>query len=193
MTIYHSVASSSFDADRLDFFRRDRLMIGAGAGAIDFDWLMEQVRVSAIAIEAADPVDDADQERVPTFCFDMKALPAAEQFLLARYALHEQVYFHKTTRCIEHMIEKLLRRVAESAHQRDRALACRDNRLALAGREAGDWRSEVTKRKEAKVRHGRLERAVEHRPCASRGGLRMGFVGTIGHLENPPGFVVRTI
>jgi uncharacterized protein len=110
--IYNAVVSSSFDADRLDYLRRDRLMTGTGAGAIDFDWLMEHVRVCEIAIEAADALEEADPERVPTFCLDMKALPAAEQFLLARYTLHEQVYFHKATRCIEQMIAKLLRRVA---------------------------------------------------------------------------------
>ncbi len=42
--IYHAVVSSSFDADRLDYLRRDRLMTGTGAGAIDFDWLMEHIR-----------------------------------------------------------------------------------------------------------------------------------------------------
>ncbi len=35
--IYHAVVSSSFDADRLDYLRRDRLMTGTGAGAVDFD------------------------------------------------------------------------------------------------------------------------------------------------------------
>ena len=55
--------------------------------------------------------------RVPTFCLDPKALPAAEQFLLARYTLHEQVYLHKTTRCVEHMISKLLRLVSDMAQR----------------------------------------------------------------------------
>jgi len=108
--IYHSVVSSSFDADRLDYLRRDRLMTGTGAGAIDFDWLMEHVRVGKVPIEAPDA--DEEEERVATFCLDGKALPAAEQFLLARYTLHQQVYLHKTTRCAEHMIAKLLRTVA---------------------------------------------------------------------------------
>jgi HD superfamily phosphohydrolase len=111
--IYHAVVSSSFDADRLDYLRRDRLMTGTGAGAIDFDWLMEQLRVAQVEIEAADPGGDEERVIVPTFCLDPKALPAAEQFLLSRYTLHEQVYFHKTTRCIEAMIAKLLRRVAD--------------------------------------------------------------------------------
>jgi len=111
--IYHAVVSSAFDADRLDYLRRDRLMTGTGAGAIDFVWLMEQVRVGEIKIEAPDDDGEEDQISVPTFCLDPKALPAAEQFLLARYTLHEQVYFHKTTRCVEQMIAKLLRRVAK--------------------------------------------------------------------------------
>jgi HD superfamily phosphohydrolase len=87
-------------------------MTGTGAGAIDFDWLMEHIRVREIEIEAAEAAEDEHQAKVRTFCLDPKALPAAEQFLLARYTLHEQVYFHKTTRCVQKMIEKLLRRVA---------------------------------------------------------------------------------
>jgi hypothetical protein len=108
--IYHAVVSSSFDADRLDYLRRDRLMTGTGAGAIDFDWLMEHVRVGKVPIEAPDAT--GGEELVLTFCLDAKALPAAEQFLLARYTLHQQVYLHKTTRCVEQMIAKLLRAVA---------------------------------------------------------------------------------
>lgn len=113
--LYHAVVSSSFDADRLDYLRRDRLMTGTQAGAIDFDWLLEHVRVRDVAVEAADPDDDAEPTRVKTFCLDEKALPAAEQFLLSRYTLHEQVYFHKTTRSVEHLIARLLGRVAELA------------------------------------------------------------------------------
>ena len=115
--LYHAVVSSSFDADRLDYLRRDRLMTGTGAGAIDFDWLMEHVRVSEVSLEAPDLADEDEPApaSVATFCLDLKALPAAEQFLLARYTLHEQVYFHKTTRGVEHMIARLLGQVADLA------------------------------------------------------------------------------
>lgn len=110
--IYHAVVSSSFDADRLDYLRRDRLMTGTGAGAIDFDWLKDNIRVAEIEIDA--PVEDGVDEarRVLTFCLTEKARPAAEQFLLARFTLSDQVYYHKATRCVEHMIGKLLRAVA---------------------------------------------------------------------------------
>ena len=107
--IYHAVLSSSFDADRLDYLRRDRLMTGTGAGAIDFDWLMEHVRVADIVIDAPEGDTPEDTTTVATFCLDPKALPAAEQFLLSRYTLHEQVHMRKTTRCIEAMIGKLPR------------------------------------------------------------------------------------
>lgn len=113
--LYHAIVSSSFDADRLDYLRRDRLMTGTGAGAIDFDWLMEHVRIGEVSIEAAD-AEAVDPIKVQTFCLDRKALPAAEQFLLARYTLHEQVYFHKATRCAEKMIGKLLRAIAKAAN-----------------------------------------------------------------------------
>jgi len=43
-TIYSAVVSSQFDADRLDYMRRDRLMTGSHAG-IDFEWLMANLEV----------------------------------------------------------------------------------------------------------------------------------------------------
>lgn len=112
--IYHAIVSSSFDADRLDYLRRDKLMTGTGAGGIDFDWLVDNVRVADIVLDA--PAEDEDEPRkVPTFCLVAKALPAAEQFLLARYTLHQQVYFHKATRCAEKMIGQLLSAIATAA------------------------------------------------------------------------------
>ncbi|MFC7051991.1 HD domain-containing protein [Hansschlegelia quercus] len=113
--VYHAVVSSSFDADRLDYLRRDRFMTGTHAGAIDFDWLLEHVRIRSIDLDAVDGIGDDDSVMTPTFCLDIKALPAAEQFLLARYTLHEQVYFHKTTRCMEQMMAAMLRAVASEA------------------------------------------------------------------------------
>jgi HD superfamily phosphohydrolase len=110
--VYHAIVSSSFDADRLDYLRRDRLMTGTGAGAIDFDWLIDNIRIAEIR---AGGDDDVDSEPVVTFCLDEKALQAAEAFLLARYHLFEQVYLHKTTRGMEAIIRALLTRVARSA------------------------------------------------------------------------------
>ena len=119
--IYHAVVSSSFDADRLDYLRRDKLMTGIGAGGIDFDWLIENIRVANIELNVPDMESEGEAHKVPTFCLDRKAQPAAEQFLLSRYTLHEQVYFHKTTRCVEKMIAKLFQAVANAATQEEAA------------------------------------------------------------------------
>lgn len=109
---YHAIVSSSFDADRLDYLRRDKLMTGSGAGGIDFDWLVDNIRVADV------PLAGDDEEGGPTFktfCLDHKAVQAAEAFLLARYHLFEQVYLHKTTRGVETLLRTLLARVADVA------------------------------------------------------------------------------
>lgn len=108
--IYHAVVSSSFDADRLDYLVRDRAMTGTGAGAIDVDWLIDNLDVDDIPL----PQDDDPEDRwVPTFVFKAKGRVAAEDFLLARYRLYTQVYLHKTTRGFEQLVQAILRRVGE--------------------------------------------------------------------------------
>jgi hypothetical protein len=109
--MYHAIVSSSFDADRLDYLQRDRYMTGVGAGAIDIEWLMDNVRVSDIDVSPADAGKDAVYRH--SFCLLYKARDAAEDFLLARYRLYTNVYFHKTTRGIEQLIGALFREVAD--------------------------------------------------------------------------------
>jgi len=102
--IYHAVVSSSFDADRLDYLVRDRYMTGTGAGAIDRDWLLDNLTTCLIRssqIEEAGSAADVSTSMVPTFVFKKKARQAAEDFLLARYRLYTQVYLHKATRGFE--------------------------------------------------------------------------------------------
>ena len=92
--MYHAVVSSSFDADRLDYLLRDRYMTGVGTGAIDLEWLMDNVRVDELdfsppGVEGGEPI------YTHSFCLFHKAREAAEDFLLARYRLYSNVYFHK--------------------------------------------------------------------------------------------------
>lgn len=87
-------------------------MTGSGAGAIDFDWLLDNLDVAEIPIGSD---DDEIAERLTTFCLRRKALQAAESFVLARYHLFEQVYLHKTTRGMETIVSRILHHVAEAA------------------------------------------------------------------------------
>jgi HD superfamily phosphohydrolase len=112
--MYHAVVSSSFDADRLDYLMRDRYMTGTGAGAIDLEWLLDNVRVSKI--DVSPPESEGEEEVLQhSFCLHHKAREAAEDFLLARYRLYSTVYFHKTTRGIEQLLSALFRIVAREA------------------------------------------------------------------------------
>lgn len=119
--IYHAIVSSSFDADRLDYLQRDRAMTGTGAGAIDFEWLKEHVRVKKVNLDIDSAELGDDGICAPTFCIDIKALPAAEQFLISRYTMHEQVYLHKTTKCAEFMVTEILKKVSTLCSNKNQA------------------------------------------------------------------------
>jgi len=110
--MYHAIVSSSFDADRLDYLLRDRYMTGVGTGAIDLEWLMDNVRVADLDVS---PPGKEGGESIYTysFCLFHKAREAAEDFLLARYRLYSNVYFHKTTRGLEQLVAALFRTIAE--------------------------------------------------------------------------------
>jgi uncharacterized protein len=114
--LYHAIVSSSFDADRLDYLLRDRYMTGTETGSIDYDWLIDCLDTYQVNI-AED--DDDDKIWVTTFAFKLKGRQAAEDFLLARYRLYAQVYFHKTTRGIEQLLKALVRRVGELVEETD--------------------------------------------------------------------------
>jgi len=113
--IYHAVVSSSFDADRLDYLVRDRYMTGTGAGAIDRDWLIDNLTAYSISVHQ----DDDEPQMVRTFVFKAKARQAAEDFLLARYRLYTQVYLHKTTRGFEKLATALFRHIADETTSLD--------------------------------------------------------------------------
>lgn len=110
--IYAAVVSSSFDADRLDYLQRDKMMTGSGAGGIDLDWLIDNLRVTTVASEVDEDSEDPATP-ITTFCFAEKAAQAAEAFILARYHLYSQVYFHRTTRGIEQLLTAFLRRLSD--------------------------------------------------------------------------------
>ena len=51
-TLYDSIVSSQFDADRLDYMQRDRLMTGVQSSGIDVTWLMSNLEIGAVSTGA---------------------------------------------------------------------------------------------------------------------------------------------
>jgi uncharacterized protein len=107
--IYASIVSSQFDADRLDYVRRDRMMAGVIHGGFDFSWLLANLEVGPVPLTQ----DDETIGQVDALILSNKALQAAESYVLGLFHLYFTVYFHKTTRGAEKMLTAMLRRIAE--------------------------------------------------------------------------------
>ena len=119
--IYSTIVSSQFDADRLDYLQRDRLMTGVQFAHLDRDWLLDCLEVGSITI--------GEDEPVPAQCLylNFKGVRVAEEYLEARFRLYTMVYMHKTTRAAEKMLEALLSTAAKVL--RDHELARQDPTL----------------------------------------------------------------
>ena len=104
ITIYDAVVSSQFDADRLDYMQRDRLMTGVQNSGIDFTWLINNLEIARVR----SGVDDQALEDVATFVLGPKAIYAAETYVLSLFQLYPTVYFHKTTRAAEKVFSALM-------------------------------------------------------------------------------------
>lgn len=105
--IYAGIVSSQFDADRLDYMRRDRFMTGTQSSAIDFDWLKANLEIRRVKIGQ----DEAALTEIETLVVGNKALLAAEAYILGLFHLYPAVYYHKATRSAEKIFTELLMRV----------------------------------------------------------------------------------
>lgn len=113
--LYDAVVSSQFDADRLDYMRRDRLMAGTQHAAIDFDWLIENLEVETINVG----VDEDQFQKIKTFILGSKSFFAAETYILSLFHLYPTLYFHKATRAAEKVFSCLVNRVIILAQNND--------------------------------------------------------------------------
>ena len=102
--LYGAVVSSQFDADRLDYMRRDRLMTGSQQSHIDFKWLLENIEVGKVPTST----DDIQAGYIETFVLGKKAVFAAESYVLALFQLYPTIYLHKATRSAEMLFKELL-------------------------------------------------------------------------------------
>ncbi|SEN84976.1 hypothetical protein SAMN05192583_3701 [Sphingomonas gellani] len=106
-TVYDAVVSSQFDADRLDYMRRDRFMAGSSHGVIDYDWLVSNLQVETVSVG----VDDQKVGELQTFVIGPKGVYAAEAYVLGLFQLYPTIYFHKATRGVEKLFTEMLVRV----------------------------------------------------------------------------------
>lgn len=99
--------SGDVDFDRCDFILRDAHETGVAYGRYDINWLISTVTVGFTS--HGDLVVGFDKRKAPR---------VVEQFLVARRALYDTVYFHKTVRSAEGMIGLLLKRLKEITQEK---------------------------------------------------------------------------
>ena len=89
------LVSSQLDVDRMDYLLRDSLMTGVKYGVFDLEWIIKSIEID----EAADRL-----------YVSARGIYAVEDYLQARYYMFRQVYFHRTLRAAESILQSLLRR-----------------------------------------------------------------------------------
>lgn len=99
-----SVIAGQVDADRLDYLLRDSTMTGVKYGVFDLERLILGLEVHRDA-------------SLDTVLVGVKGFHPTEAYLLARYHMYRQVYFHKTVWCAEAMLKALIRRARELARR----------------------------------------------------------------------------
>jgi HD superfamily phosphohydrolase len=114
--IYGAVVSSQFDADRLDYMQRDRLMTGTQLSRIDFAWLLANLEIGDVPWGVGGEQLGTRQ----TFVLGAKSIHAAEAYILGLFQLYPTVYCHKATRGAEKLFTALLLRIFALARDEGR-------------------------------------------------------------------------
>lgn len=85
--------SSQLDADRMDYLLRDAYNTGVKYGTFDLSRILEVMR----------PYQDG-------ICFEMNGMHAVEDYIVSRFQMYQQVYFHPVSRSMEVILNRLLKR-----------------------------------------------------------------------------------
>ncbi|CAM3958323.1 HD domain-containing protein [Cohnella lubricantis] len=91
-----SLVSSQMDADRMDYLLRDAYFTGVNYGSFDLDRLLRVMRPHKDAIVVKE-----------------SGMHAVEAYLMARYQMYWQVYFHPVTRSSDMLLRQIFRRAGE--------------------------------------------------------------------------------
>lgn len=106
--------SSDIDVDRADFLLRDSHQCGVTYGQINLPWLISTCTIGH------------NQDRLVLGFDRRKALRIVEQFIRARRALYDTVYYHKTIRCFEGMVSLFLRRLSQVVQHKEKQMQVPD-------------------------------------------------------------------
>ncbi|MBM7540850.1 HD domain-containing protein [Amphibacillus cookii] len=95
-----SLISSQIDADRMDYLQRDAYFTGVSYGHFDMERILRVMR----------PLDDQ-------VVIKQSGMHAVEDYIMSRYQMYWQVYFHPVSRSAEVILSKILHRVKHLHNQ----------------------------------------------------------------------------
>lgn len=107
--IFTSIISSQFDADRLDYIKRDIYMSGLQSGSFDLNWILEALEIGTINIE-----NDKGKVAIDCFILNSKAKDIACEYLYARY-LNQINAYNKTKQAYVLMFKDLYALIEKDA------------------------------------------------------------------------------
>lgn len=87
------IISGELDVDRMDYLLRDSHYTGVAYGIIDYERLISNFKLEK------------------TLILDLKGVQAAEGALVSRYFMYPSVYQHHTTRIVNSMFRRILKRL----------------------------------------------------------------------------------
>lgn len=91
--LFHNLLAGQAGIDRMDYLLRDSHFLGVMYGKFDLERILETLRF--------------DEER--DLYWGEGGIHALEQFLLARYFMFTEVYYHKTRRILDYHLAKLVK------------------------------------------------------------------------------------
>ena len=94
--LIESLITSQLDVDRLDYLNRDAEFTGATYGVVDVDRLIRIMRI----------VDGQ-------ICYIDKGVHAIENYLMSRYHMYWQIYYHPVARSYEIILESIYKRIKD--------------------------------------------------------------------------------
>lgn len=85
--------SSQADADRMDYLLRDAYFTGASYGEFDLSRILRVIRPYEKGV-----------------CFTANGMHAVEDYIVSRYQMYQQIYYHRVNRSMEVILHHLLKR-----------------------------------------------------------------------------------
>ena len=103
--ILSQIISSQLDADRLDYLLRDSYYTGTAYGRVDLDRILRTMRV-----------------RNNVLALKQSSIYTVESYIMARYHMYWQVYFHPNSRSFDSILKSLFLRL-QDLYETDHGIA----------------------------------------------------------------------